>query len=195
MLLDAALAAVEVLRRTWVEEEDPDEGLAVAAEEELRTAELRVAAVPEAVDAEELRVALPVVAELEELRVALPVVVELEELRVALEELPEAEPVVVPLRTCPDWVGAAVALLRVAEVAEELRVAEAEPMVPAERFTCVALERCWVEEDRTALEEALLRVALDEALLRTAEEVLPDEELPEVVVLRVAEDELPLRRV
>ena len=64
------------------------------------------------------------------------------------------------------------ALERVAE-----RVAEEDELVPVDRFTCAAPERCWVEEERTA------------------EELLLDEELPEEAVLRVAVDELPLRRV
>lgn len=66
--------------------------------------------------------------------------------------------------------------LRVA-LLEELRVAEEDELVPVDRFTCAAPERCWVEEERTA------------------EELLLDEELPEEAVLRVAVDELPLRRV
>lgn len=65
--------------------------------------------------------------------------------------------------------------LRVA-LLEELRVAEEDELVPVDRFTCAAPERCWVEEERTA-------------------ELLLDEELPEEAVLRVAVDELPLRRV
>lgn len=171
------LAAEALLRRTcW---ELLEEGLDVAAEELLRTAwpfwEPEVAL---------LRVAeLLRVTELEEelLRVAEP-----EEL------LPE---VVVPLRTWLDWVGAVAdrveeELLRVAEPVEVLR-----PVLLC-RVTCVALERVGlVEELRTALEE-LLRVAELVELLRTAEDLLLDEELPEVVVvLRPVEEELPLRRV
>ena len=76
-------------------------------------------------------------------------------------------------------------LLRTAELLEEV--------LPVERFTCAALERCWVWEDRTALDEEL-RVELPEELLLT-EDVLLDEELPEVVELeRLPEVVLPLRR-
>ena len=50
-------------------------------------------------------------------------------------------------------------------------------------------------EERTALEE-LLRVWLEVEELRTAEDLLLDEELPEVVVvLRPVVEVLPLRRV
>ncbi len=171
LLLALLLAAEAELRRAWPAVAEP--GLAVAAEEELRTAELlRVpAAFPFWVVlrrtwsdwvAEELRVA-----EEEELRVA-------DELRVAEEEVPE---------------------LRVTEL-EELRVAEPEELRVAEelRFTWLALERCGAAEDRTALEE--LRVAELEELLRTAEDLLLDEELPEVVVvLRPVEADPLLRRV
>ena len=175
LLLALLLAAEAELRRAWPAVAEP--GLAVAAEEELRTAELlRVpAAFPFWVVlrrtwsdwvAEELRVA-----EEEELRVA-------DELRVAEE--PDVFPFWVVLRrTWSDW------------VADELRVAELEELL---RFTWLALERCGAAEDRTALEE--LRVAELEELLRTAEDLLLDEELPEVVVvLRPVEADPLLRRV
>ena len=144
-----------LLRRTCWEFEE--EGLAVAAEELLRTA------------CWEPEVALLRVAEL--LRVWL----EVELLRVAepVELLPE---VVVPRRTWLDWVGAVAdrvaeeleeertaleELLRVWLEVELLRVAEpVEVLRPVLlcRVTCVALERVWLEEElRTALEE-LLRV-------------------------------------
>lgn len=157
LLLALLLAAEAELRRAWPAVAEP--GLAVAAEEELRTAEL-------------LRVPA-----------AFPFWVVLrrtwsdwvaEELRVAEEEVPE---------------------LRVTEL-EELRVAEPEELRVAEelRFTWLALERCGAAEDRTALEE--LRVAELEELLRTAEDLLLDEELPEVVVvLRPVEADPLLRRV
>ena len=134
LLLALLLAAEAELRRAWPAVAEP--GLAVAAEEELRTAEL-------------LRV-------------------------------PAAFPFWVVLRrTWSDW------------VADELRVAELEELL---RFTWLALERCGAAEDRTALEE--LRVAELEELLRTAEDLLLDEELPEVVVvLRPVEADPLLRRV
>lgn len=175
LLLALLLAAEAELRRAWPAVAEP--GLAVAAEEELRTAELlRVpAAFPLWVVlrrtwsdwvAEELRVA-----EEEELRVA-------DELRVAEE--PDVFPLWVVLRRT--WLDG---------VAEELRVAELEELL---RFTWLALERCGDAEDWTALEE--LRVAELEELLRTAEDLLLDEELPEVVVvLRPVEADPLLRRV
>lgn len=122
----------------------------------------------------ELRRAWPAVAE-----PGLAVAAE-EELRTAeLLRVPAAFPFWVVLRrTWSDW------------VAEELRVAEEEEL----RFTWLALERCGAAEDRTALEE--LRVAELEELLRTAEDLLLDEELPEVVVvLRPVEADPLLRRV
>lgn len=199
LLLALLLAAEAELRRAWPAVAEP--GLAVAAEEELRTAELlRVpAAFPLWVVlrrtwsdwvAEELRVA-----EEEELRVA-------DELRVAEEE--DVFPLWVVLRRT--WLDGVAEELRVAEeevpelrVAEleELRVAEPEELRVAEellRFTWLALERCGDAEDWTALEE--LRVAELEELLRTAEDLLLDEELPEVVVvLRPVEADPLLRRV
>jgi len=158
LLLALLLAAEAELRRAWPAVAEP--GLAVAAEEELRTAELlRVPA------------AFPLWVVLR--RTWLDGVAE--ELRVAEEEVPE---------------------LRVAEL-EELRVAEPEELRVAEellRFTWLALERCGDAEDWTALEE--LRVAELEELLRTAEDLLLDEELPEVVVvLRPVEADPLLRRV
>ena len=198
LLLALLLAAEAELRRAWPAVAEP--GLAVAAEEELRTAELlRVpAAFPFWVVlrrtwsdwvAEELRVA-----EEEELRVA-------DELRVAEE--PDVFPFWVVLRRT--WLDGVEEELRVAEEEvpelrvtelEELRVAEPEELRVAEelRFTWLALERCGAAEDRTALEE--LRVAELEELLRTAEDLLLDEELPEVVVvLRPVEADPLLRRV
>ena len=126
-----------------------------------------------------------------------------EGLDVAAEELlrtawPFWEPEVALLRVAE--------LLRVTELEEELlRVAEPEELLPE----VVVPLRTWLdwvgavadrveeelEEERTALEE-LLRVAELVELLRTAEDLLLDEELPEVVVvLRPVEEELPLRRV